>query len=557
MSNQDKITALYCRLSKDDLNAGDSDSIVHQRAILEKYAKDNCFPNIRVFVDDGYSGVSFDRPGFQEMYKLIEGGKVGIVITKDLSRLGRNYIEVGNYTEFVFPRYGVRYIAINDNYDSLFSDNNELASFKNLFNEWYARDTSKKIRAVFKAKAERGERLGTTIPYGYRRDPNSGKECHLLINEETAPVVRMIFSMCAEGIGPSNIAKALKEKKILKPTFYRFQKEGRYGTHTDPESPYTWNTRTISDILDNEIYLGHTINCRTRIASFKDKRTIKVPKEEQLRFENTHEAIIDKETWDIVHKVREGRIRKTRMGEINKYSGLIYCADCGRKHYLYRGRTVKRESYSFICGNYHKHVGIEKCTPHSIREVVLDEIVLEEINRALYYARNNTKEFTDYISKKTSSQYRKELNAKTAELSKAEKRIIELKSLFKRLYEDNVLGRISDEQYRMLSLDYNDEQKELEQSIPDLQKEIDALKSECTNVQKFLDIVRKYVHVEELTPEVLRTFISKIVVHEREKKHSQTSPQQIDIYFRYIGTFALPNVTNVTEETKQDERRTA
>ena len=238
MSNQDKITALYCRLSKDDLNAGDSDSIVHQRAILEKYAKDNCFPNIRVFVDDGYSGVSFDRPGFQEMYKLIESGKVGIVITKDLSRLGRNYIEVGNYTEFVFPRYGVRYIAINDNYDSLFSDNNELAPFKNLFNEWYARDTSKKIRAVFKAKAERGQRLGTTIPYGYRRDPDSGKECHLLINEETAPVVIMIFSMCASGIGPCNIAKALQEKKILKPTFYRFQKEGRYGTHTDTDNPY-------------------------------------------------------------------------------------------------------------------------------------------------------------------------------------------------------------------------------------------------------------------------------------------------------------------------------
>ena len=561
MSNQDKITALYCRLSKDDFNIGDSDSIsdsiVHQRAILEKYAEDNRFPNIRVFVDDGYSGVSFDRPGFQEMYKLIEAGKVGIVITKDLSRLGRNYIEVGNYTEFIFPRYGVRYIAINDNYDSLFSDNNELAPFKNLFNEWYARDTSKKIRAVFKAKAERGERLGTTIPYGYRRDPNSGKECHLLINEETAPVVKLIFAMCAEGIGPTNIAKALQEKKILKPTFYRFQKEGKYGTRTDTENPYKWTSRTIADILDNEIYLGHTINCRTRIASFKDKRTIKVPKEEQLRFENTHEAIIDQETWDIVRKVREGRIRQTRMGEINKYSGLIYCADCGRKHYLYRGRTVKRESYSFICGNYHKHVGEEKCTPHSIREVVLDEIVLEEINKALYYARNNTKEFTDYISKKTSSQYRKELNAKTAELSKAEKRIVELKSLFKRLYEDNVLGRISDEQYRMLSVDYNNEQKELEATIPDLQKEIDTLKNECTNVQKFLDIVRKYVCVQELTPEVLRTFISKIVVHEREKKHSQTSPQQIDIYFRYIGTFALPSEINQSEENKHDERRTA
>ena len=304
MSNQDKITALYCRLSKDDLNVGDSDSIVHQRAILEKYAEDNCFPNIRVFVDDGYSGVSFDRPGFQEMYKLIEAGKVGIVITKDLSRLGRNYIEVGNYTEFIFPRYSVRYIAINDNYDSLFSDNNELAPFKNLFNEWYARDTSKKIRSVFKAKAERGERLGTTIPYGYRRDPNSGKECHLLINEETAPVVKMIFAMCAEGIGPCNIAKVLQENKILKPTFYRFQKEGKYGTRTDTENPYSWTSRTIADMLDNEIYLGHTINCRTRIASFKDKRTIKVPKEEQLRFENTHEPIIDQKTWDIVPMYR-------------------------------------------------------------------------------------------------------------------------------------------------------------------------------------------------------------------------------------------------------------
>ena len=285
--------------------------------------------------------------------------------------------------------------------------------------------------------------------------------------------------MCAEGIGPCNIAKVLQENKILKPTFYRFQKEGKYGTRTDTENPYSWTSRTIADMLDNEIYLGHTINCRTRIASFKDKRTIKVPKEEQLRFENTHEPIIDQETWDIVRKVREGRIRQTRMGEINKYSGLIYCADCGKKHYFVRGKTVKRENYNFICGNYRKHLGEEKCTPHSIREVVLDEIVLEEINKALYYARNNTKEFTDYISKKTSSQYRKELNSKTAELSKAEKRIVELKSLFKRLYEDNVLGRISDEQYRMLSVDYNDEQKELEASIPELQKEIGTLKNEC------------------------------------------------------------------------------
>ena len=252
MSNQDKITALYCRLSKDDINIGDSDSIVHQRAILEKYAEDNCFPNVREFIDDGYSGVSFERPGFQEMYKLIEAGKVGIVITKDLSRLGRNYIEVGNFTEFVFPRYGVRYIAINDNYDSLFSENNELAPFKNLFNEWYARDTSKKIRSVFKAKAERGERLNDKIPYGYRPDPASGKKYSLLINEETAPVVRLIYNLCAEGNGPNAIAAILKEKKIYKPSMYRYLHDGFLGK-TDINDPYGWNAKTVGNILDNEV----------------------------------------------------------------------------------------------------------------------------------------------------------------------------------------------------------------------------------------------------------------------------------------------------------------
>lgn len=537
MSNQDKITALYCRLSKDDLNVGDSDSIVHQRAILEKYAADNCFPNVHVFIDDGYSGVSFERPGFQEMYKLIEAGKVGIVITKDLSRLGRNYIEVGNFTEFIFPRYGVRYIAINDNYDSLFSDNNELAPFKNLFNEWYARDTSKKIRSVFKAKAERGERLNDRIPYGYRPDPASGKKYSLLVNEETAPVVKLIYNLCAEGNGPNAIAAILKEKEIYKPSMYRYLHDGFLGK-TDINDPYGWNGKTVGNILDNEVYLGHTVMWKSSVVSFKDKRVVARPKEEQYRFENTHEPIISKETWEIVREVRGGKRRKTSMGEVSKFSGLVYCADCGYKHYFVRKRAWKPENYGFICSRYRKHLGEEICTPHKIRESVLDVIVLEEINKALYYARNNTKEFVDYISRKSSSQARRELNAKTSELAKAEKRIKELKSLFKRLYEDNVLGRISDEQYRMLSADYNDEQKELESKLPELNKEIAALNSECTNVQHFMDLAKKYVCITELTPEILRTFISKIVVHERAVKHSKTAPQQIDIYFRYIGNLA-------------------
>ena len=527
MSNQDKITALYCRLSKDDLNVGDSDSIVHQRAILEKYAEDNCFPNVRVFIDDGYSGVSFERPGFQEMYKLIEAGKVGIVITKDLSRLGRNYIEVGNFTEFVFPRYGVRYIAINDNYDSLFSENNELAPFKNLFNEWYARDTSKKIRSVFKAKAERGERLNDKIPYGYRPDPASGKKYSLLVNEETASVVRLIYNLCAEGNGPNAIAAILKEKEIYKPSMYRYLHDGFLGK-TDINDPYGWNGKTVGNILDNEVYLGHTVTWKSSVVSFKDKRVVARPKEEQYRFENTHEPIISKETWDIVREVRGSKRRKTATGVISKYSGLVYCAECGNKHYFESRRQLAPNNYCFVCSRYHKHMGEDVCTPHRIREKALDVIVLEEINKALYYARSNTKEFADYISRKTSSQTHRELNAKTSELAKAE-----------------VLGRISDEQYRMLSADYNDEQRELESKLPELNKEIAAINSECTNVQRFMDLAKKYVCITELTPDILRTFISKIVVHERAVKHSKTAPQQIDIYFRYIGNLAAPKQEEV------------
>ena len=556
MSNQDKITAIYSRLSQEDMNIGESDSIINQKNILTKYAQENGFTNIREFVDDGYSGVSFNRPGFQELLKLIEEGKVGVLITKDLSRLGRNYIEVGNYTEFVFPRYGVRYIAINDNYDSFFKDGNELAPFKNLFNEWFARDTSKKIRAVLKAKAERGERIGTTVPYGYQRDPDC--QGHLLENEETAPVVKMIFSLCAEGKGPCVIANILREKQILKPAMYRYQKEGKYGTVTDTDMPYEWQAQTIAKILDNEVYLGHTINCRTEVVSFKDKRTRKRPKEEQIRIENTHEAIIDQETWETVRKVREGKRRRNSMGEVDKYSGLLYCADCGSKLYFVRGTTIEPEKFNFICSRYRKHLGEEKCTPHMIRETVLDEIVLEEINKTLYYARTKTQEFAAYISKKSSLQLRKEINLKSTELAQSQKRVNELKSLFKRLYEDSVLGRISDEQFRTLSAEYMDEQKLLEAKRPELDADIEQLKENSTNVQKFFDVAKKYTDIRELTPDVLRTFISKIVIHERKKKHDKNALQQIDIYFRYIGSMAEPKEAEetVTEPETKTETKT-
>ena len=544
MSNllNQKITALYCRLSQEDENKGDSDSIINQKAILSKYAEDNGFTNLQFFVDDGYSGVRFNRPGFQKVVELMKTGKVETFITKDLSRFGRNYLEVGGYLE-AFEKWNVRYIAINDNFDSLYSDGNELIPFKNVFNEWFARDTSKKIRAVLKAKAERGERVGTQIPYGYKKDPEV--KGHLLIDEETAPVVKMIYDLCAAGNGPRIIASMLKEKKILKPSAYSYQKSGKYGCITDTEDIYGWSDRSVAGILDNEVYLGHTINCKSTVASYKDKRKINKPENEWLRFENTHDAIIDETTWEIVRKVRAGKRRRNNMGEINKYSGLLYCADCGSKLYFVRGKSITPENYNFICSRHRKHLGEEVCTAHRVREVVLDEIVLEEIRRVTYYARAKTKEFIDFINRKSAAEARKELSAKTVELGKLEKRNGELNILFKKLYEDNVLGRVTNEQFRMLSDIYNQEQREIKETVPKLQERIEELKAQATNVEKFLAIVRKYTDLRELNAEILRTFVAKIVIHERTQKWSTSAEQQIDIYFRYIGNLSPDSLDQV------------
>ncbi len=525
------LTVLYLRLSREDENEGDSNSIVNQKELLLRYAQEHGFTNIKIISDDGYSGVSFDRPGFQELLSLANAGKVGVIITKDLSRLGRNYIEVGKYSEVLFPGLGIRYIAVNDGFDSDDLDGNELAPFKNLFNEWYARDTSKKIRAVFRAKAASGKTLCTKAPYGYRIGKEG--EPNYVIDEEAAEIVKRIFRMCADGMGPTAIAKTLKDEKIVKPAIHRYQTIGNYGTPTDVNEPYEWSARTVGNILEKEIYLGHTVNCRTRVISYKDKRQIRTPKEEQIRIENTHEAIIDQATWDIVQSIRANKRRPNRLGEVNKYSGLLYCSDCGaRLYFVCRRRDGGR--VGFICSNYRKHTGFKVCTTHQIKESQLDQIVLEEINKALYFARTRTDEFAEYISQKTSAQSRKELNAKMKELGKAKRRSSELTTLFTRLYEDSVLGRISDDQYRMLSEAYTTEKRELDATIPDLEHEIEQLKESTSNVQRFTDLAKKYVVIEELTTEILHTFISKIVVHEREKKRSKNSPQQIDIYFRYI-----------------------
>ncbi|MBE6827849.1 MAG: DUF4368 domain-containing protein [Ruminococcaceae bacterium] len=529
-----RITALYARLSKEDENVGDSDSIVNQKEILTKYAQDNGFHNTKLFVDDGYSGVGFNRPAIQEVLKLIEQGKVATLITKDLSRFGRNYIEVGNYTEIIFPRLNVRYIAINDNYDTASIDGgNDLAPIKNFFNEWYAKDTSKKIKAVLKAKSDRGERVGSTVPYGYMHDPD--RKNHLLKNDETAPVVQLIYKLCVEGNGPQEIARILKEKEILKPSMYEYYRTGKISKNIRMDLPYEWSCTTISDILNNEIYLGHTINFKTKSLSFKDKRTIPTSKEEQALIENTHEALISQEQWDIVRKIRKGKRKKSQTGIVNKYNGFVFCADCKEKMYVLKGSSSKGTYYSFNCSRYRKHWLDYDCTPHAVRESVLDEIVLEEIRKASYLARMKADEFKAFINKKSSVESRKELLEKSKELTRLQIRSKELDTLFKKLYEDNVLGKITDRQFQLLSSSYNTEQEEAFRRIPALEEEIEKLKSLQINTDKFIELANKYTDITELNIEILRIFISRIEIHERSKLPEGSSTQQIDIYFNHVG----------------------
>ncbi len=540
MSNQDyDLTLLYCRLSREDALEGESNSIENQKKIILKVAQDNNFENLVFLQDDGYSGTNFDRPDFQKGLKLMEEGRVKNFITKDLSRLGRNYLEVGMYTDVIFPKYNVRYIAVQDNYDSNNVESNDLAPFVNLFNEWYPKETSKKVRAVFKFKAERGERVSSQVPYGYARDEStpigSKKSIKLVIDEEAAKVVREIYRLCASGLGPTYIANILKERKILKPSMYGYEKTGKYGASTDVTEPYAWNDRTVAGILDNEVYIGNTINLKGTTISYKNKQRIQRPEEEWIRVEGTHEAIIDMDTWKVVRRVREGKRRRDSMDEINKYVGLLYCADCGNKLYFVRGKTLSPDAFHFICSRYRKHRGEEQCTPHSIREAVLDEIILEEIRRITYFARTKTKEFAEFINQKTSAESRKELSAKSAEFGRLTKREGELESLFKRVYEDYVSEKITEKQFQMLSESYTAEQKELQIRIPALGSEIDTLKSATTNTEKFVSLAKKYVHIKELTPEILLTFVSKIVIHERSEKRSKSATQRIDIYFTHIG----------------------
>lgn len=529
-ARMEKWTALYCRLSRDDDNEGDSNSIQHQKQILEKYAKDHSITNYKFYVDDGYSGTSFNRPGFQEMLADIEAGYVDCVIVKDMSRFGRNYLEVGMYTEIMFPDKDVRFIAINDGVDSA-RDDNDFTPFRNIINEWYAKDTSKKIRAVFRAKGLSGKRLSTQTPYGYLKGENG----QLIEDTETAPVVRLIFRLAVEGNGPGKIARILREKQIVTPGTLEFHRTGRTSRY-NPEFPYQWHESTVVNILEQKDYLGNTYNFKTTKKSYKSKKVIRNPEEKQVVFENTHVALIDQETWDLVQKARQSRRRPTKMGDMGMFSGMVYCADCGNKLHLCRTKSWDRSLDNYVCGTYKRRRG--ECSAHYIRSTVLETLVLDNLQKVIAYVRDYENDFVQQVTENKAAEQMQMLSVSKRQMEQQMRRIAEIDNIIKRLYEDNLNGKLSDSRFSKMSADYEQEQRTLENSNAELKCMVDTCEEQSLNIKSFLKCVRKYTEPCELTPDMLHELVEKIIVYAPDKSSGHRT-QQIDIYYNFVGKFPL------------------
>lgn len=528
--SDNKITALYCRLSRDDELAGDSNSIVNQRAILSKYAHDNHFLNPLFFVDDGYSGTNFNRPSWCELLERIENGEVSTLIVKDMSRLGRDYLKVGFYTEVLFVEKGVRFIAINNGIDSANQQDSDFTPFLNIINEWYAKDTSKKIRAVMKSKGEAGEHLCTNPPYGYRKDPADKK--HWIVDEEAAKVVKRIFSLCLDGYGPSQIARILKADKVITPTVY-YQRMGKATRSPLPDNPYSWDQKSVAGILERPEYQGHTVNFKTYRQSYKSKRTLQNPADKQLVFENTHEAIIDADTWARVQELRKNKRRPTRTGKTNMFSGIVRCADCGEKLYYCTSKNFEARQDHFVCSTS-RLKGKEVCPTHFIRAVVLEQGVLAHMRLVIACVANYEEQFRKAMGAKQKAEVKQELAAKRRQLTQAERRIEEIDRLFKRIYEDNANGKLSDSRFQMLSDDYEQEQEELREKLLQLNEDITQQEEQAENIDRFIGKVRKYLDLDELTSAILNDMVKAVYVHAPDKSSGHRE-QRIDISYDLVG----------------------
>ena len=536
-----KKTALYCRLSNDDDLQGESNSITNQKTMLMDYAKANGFRNIEIYVDDGWSGTNFNRPDFQRMVKDMEDGKISTIITKDLSRLGRDYLTTGQYIEMVFPDHNVRYIAVNDNVDTLKSEN-EMMIFRNVFNDFFARDCSKKkVRAVIKSKGMAGKPTANRAPYGYKKSEHDKNVWE--IDEEAAAVVRRIFKMCIEGYGPTQIAKALTRDGIPTPTAYQNVKD------TVEVKQERWASRSVSDILGRIEYIGHTANFKTHSRSYKCKKRIRNPREEWEVFENTHPAIISQHDFDLVQKLRERRKRPQRSNEVNIFSGMVYCADCGKPLHICRNSSKPKSDEHLKCSTYAKEP--VACTAHYIRTCVLKELVICELNKLLTVVHENLDNFIKESAERASESHTNDVKSAKKTIVKSEKRIAELDKLFAKLYEDNVSGKISDERFELLSQNYENEQKQLKATVAELTKFIEAKEQQNSDINRFVEIVSRYEKLTDITPEQMHELIERIEIHAPDRSNGHRR-QKIDIFFRFNVASA-----SVTLDSRNNNKKKA
>ena len=548
---EEKITALYERLSRDDDNAGDSNSIVNQKKYLESYARQRGYTNCHHYTDDGWSGGNFDRPAWKQLVADIEAGKVAHVIVKDMSRAGRDYLQTGFYTEVFFRQHSVHFVAIANGVDSDDQNSNEFAPFLNIMNEWYLRDLSRKQKTAIRVKGESGKPTTNCAIYGYKKDPEN--KYHWLIDEEAAAVVRRIFHLTIEGKGPYDIARILFDDKIDTPAVYfGKQNKGVWKSKEEFPNPYNWSGYIVGQILSKPEYMGHTVNFRSYKQSYKDKTPIMNPPEEWLIFENTHEAIVDAETWELAQKLRKTPRRHDTLGEANPLTGLVFCADCGAKMMNHRSRGgTENNPYPsdfYDCSTYtlaHQK-RTHACSGHYIRSKVLRELILETIRAASTFAISNRDAFLEKV--RSASQLRQAEAAKETKrkLNKEKKRISELDTIIKKLYESFAVGRITGERFDSLLAEYEAEQKKLTASVSEMETQMSAFVEDTDRAKQFLELARKYTDFSELTTPMINEFVEKIIVHAPEKIDGDRV-QEVEIYLRFIGRFELP-VTELTEE---------
>lgn len=533
---REKITALYERLSHDDELQGESNSITNQKKMLEYYAEDNNLTPFKHFTDDGISGTRFDRPGFMAMMKEVEAGTIGVIIIKDMSRMGRDYLQVGQIMEMLRQR-DIRLIALNDGVDTLKQDD-DFTPFRNIMNEWYARDTSKKIKSTFKAKGNSGKHVASSCPYGYLKDEHDGD--HWIVDPEAAAVVRQIFAWTMEGFGPYQISQLLKEKKVEIPAVHMARFGQGLNKNKTFKDPYNWSSSTIVQILKKREYLGHTVNFKTR-KHFKDKKSHYVSEDQWVVFENTQEPIIDQETFDTCQRLRNNvRRYPNGWGETHPLTGLMYCADCGAKMYVHRTSNGKRIA-QYTCSAYSKTPVGSRCpTQHRVNADSVIELIKAMLKEIAEYSHNDRDEFLRVIRETQAVQQTTEFAQKKERMEAVIKRISELEKLILRIYEDNILGRLSDDRYALLDQQYGKEQHALKVELAELRSFVDGAERDGKSVDKFVALIDKYESFDELTTTMLNEFVEKILVHERDRKGSIQTTQEIEIYFNFVGKFVPP-----------------